>query len=166
MLTATVCIALSGAGLAVSFLTAWRRRFLRATRIAAWSLLPVGLYMTGLLPLGQKIGKAVGTWGADLVLKPTVWAGIGVLAFAAVLLVVTRLAGRRSGGRAEGRSREVSRPGAAPAVAPGASTAALGTRPRAAAPAAAKPAKKAAASGGDGLSDFKEIEEILRRRGI
>lgn len=165
MLTATVCIALSGAGLAVSFLTAWRRRFLRATRIAAWSLLPVGLYMTGLLPLGQKVGKAVGTWASDLVFKPTVWAGVGVLALAVVLFVVTRIAGRRSGVRSGGGSREVTRPGGAPAVAPSASTAALGPGGRTEGTSGAKQGKRKAGAD-DGLSDFKDVEEILRRHGI
>jgi hypothetical protein len=155
MLTAAVCVALTGAGLAVAFLTAWRRRFLKATRVAAWSLLPVGLWMTGLLPLGQKIGRAIGTWGADLVFKPGVWAGVGVLALSAVLFAVARLVGRRAP-----RGRVTGTDGGVPAVAPRASTAALD------APRTRQPARKSEPSGDDGLSDFQEIEEILRRRGI
>ncbi|OEV10652.1 hypothetical protein AN220_31070, partial [Streptomyces nanshensis] len=92
MLTTTVCAALSAAGLAIAFLTAWRRRFAAATRLAAVALVPVGLAMSGLVGLGGKIGKAVGGWAADLVLKPTVWAGFAVLACAVVLWIIGRAA--------------------------------------------------------------------------
>lgn len=166
MLTTTVCAALSAAGLAVAFLTAWRRRFVRATRIAAVSLLPVGLAMAGLIGLGGKIGKAFGTWAADLVLKPTVWAGFGVLACAVLLYVIARFADGRGAGAEAATSRKERRAAARaertdPAAAPGANAPALGT----AAPATRAPAKgKAGASaGGD---DFSDIEAILKKHGI
>ncbi|MGO4753376.1 hypothetical protein AB4212_33010 [Streptomyces sp. 2MCAF27] len=54
MLTDTVCAAASAAGLAVAFVTAYRKRFLAATRIAAYALLPVGLAMTGDTGRGQE----------------------------------------------------------------------------------------------------------------
>src|SRR4051795_2620199 len=91
MLTTTLCAALSAGGLAIAMLTAYRRRFLAATRIAAVSLVPVGLAMAGLVTLGRKVGTATGHWAADLVFKPTVWMGFGVLAVAALLYGVTRL---------------------------------------------------------------------------
>jgi hypothetical protein len=180
MLTSTVCVALSAAGLAIALLTAYRRRFLAATRIAAVALLPVGLYLTGLLTLVGKVGHAVGTWAADLVLKPSVWVGFGVLAASVVLYTAARFAGRRRRGVGRaGRRRET-------AVAPGAQTAGLpagrggaqetkaGTGAKAGKGAKAGPeakragaAKSAGATGADdGLSDFREVEEILRRRGI
>lgn len=161
MLTATVCVALSGAGLAMALLTAWRRRFLHATRIAAWALLPIGLYMTGLATLGRKVGVAVGKWGADLVFKPTVWIGILVLAVSALLFMIVRVAGKRS----PRRRKVTGDDGGVPAVAPQASTGALEPG-RGAQRQPAPSRKKAKASGDDGLSDFSEIEEILRRRGI
>ncbi len=40
MLTSTVCAAVSAAGLGIAALTAYRKRFLAATRIAAFSLVP------------------------------------------------------------------------------------------------------------------------------
>ncbi|WP_326691928.1 MULTISPECIES: hypothetical protein [unclassified Streptomyces] len=165
MLTTTVCAALSAAGLAVAFLTAWRRRFVAATRIAAFSLLPVGLAMSGLAGLGGKIGKAFGTWATDLVLKPTVWAGFGVLACAFLLYVIARVAGgrasaagpgrkeRRAAARAE-RPRATEPAAGAPSLTPGASVART--------PAAQ--AKKPAASGGG--EDFADIEAILKKHGI
>ncbi|MYS25139.1 hypothetical protein GA0115240_17471, partial [Streptomyces sp. DvalAA-14] len=91
MLTTTVCVALSAAGLALALLTGYRRRYLRATRIAALALLPVGLSMAGLVTLGRKIATAVGDWAVDLVFKPTVWTGFAVIACSAALYGITRL---------------------------------------------------------------------------
>ncbi|GAA2437425.1 hypothetical protein [Streptomyces macrosporus] len=148
MLTTTVCAALSAAGLAVAFLTAFRRRYAAATRIAALSLVPIGLAMSGLLGLFGTVGGAVATWASDLVLEPTVWAGFGVLALAVVLYVVGRAAGRRSRGRpARGERR--------PAES-GASRPALGGEDR---------ERRPAAGAGD-TDDFSDIEAILRKHGI
>lgn len=168
MLTTTVCAALSAAGLAVAFLTAWRRRFVAATRVAAFSLLPVGLAMAGLVGLGGKVGKAVGTWAADLVLKPTVWAGFGVLALAVVLYVIARFAGGRAAA-ASGPGRKERKAAAAAdqqrATSAGAGSPALGGG-ASQAPAAPEKAKQKqpAPSGGD--EDFSDIEAILKKHGI
>ncbi|WP_016905452.1 hypothetical protein [Streptomyces xiaopingdaonensis] len=146
MLTTTVCAALSAAGLAVAFLTAWRRRFVVATRIAAVSLLPVGLAMAGLVGLGGKIVRAVGSWAADLVLKPTVWAGFAVLAAAVVLYVVANFASRRSSGAPAARQ-----PAAPEAAAP---------------PQVGSGGKEKGAPSAAGGEDFSDIEEILKKHGI
>ncbi|NGO71929.1 hypothetical protein [Streptomyces boncukensis] len=165
MLTTTVCAALSAAGLAIAFLTAWRRRFVRATRIAALSLLPVGLAMSGLVKLGGKVGKAFGDWAADLVMKPTVWTGFGVLAVAVVLYVIARVAGSRAEEGSGRTERKAARGGdAPPAAAPGAGTPALGRAPEPAQAPAKKPKKSGGA--GAGSEDFSDIEAILKKHGI
>ncbi|MFD3457858.1 hypothetical protein ACFWVC_37480 [Streptomyces sp. NPDC058691] len=153
MLTSTVCVALSAAGLAIAVLTAYRRRFARAVRTAAVALLPVGLWMTGLVTLGGKVVAAVGDWAAGLVFKPSVWAGFGVLALAVVLYAAGRIAGRR-GGASERRGT--------PAAVPGASAPALGAARRP----DAKPKAKEKIKTDPDLAEFGEIEEILKRRGI
>ncbi|MFI1964806.1 hypothetical protein ACH429_11950 [Streptomyces pathocidini] len=154
MLTTTVCVALSAAGLAIAILTAYRRRYLRATRIAAFALIPVGLAMAGLATLGGRIGRAVGDWAADLVFRPTVWAGFAVLALSVVLFTMTRLVGRRTR-----TSREAPAAESRPAVAPTASAPSLGPgRKR------EEPKRKAGKS--DGLEDFEDIEAILKKHGI
>lgn len=169
MLTTTVCAALSAAGLAVAFLTAYRRRFAAATRIAAFALVPIGLAMAGLIGLGGKIVKAAGSWAADLVLDPTVWAGFAVLAVAFVLYVIGRLAGGKHPGRKERRAaaraeepraangnaaRAIGAGGSAPSAAAGAQ----GTKQSAA------QGGKPASGGGD--EDFSDIEAILKKHGI
>lgn len=153
MLTTTVCAALSAAGLAVAFLTAYRRRFAAATRIAALALVPVGLAMSGLLGLFGEVGGAVAAWASDLVLEPTVWAGFGVLAAAVVLFVAGGAAARRTRSRAGGggsrrERRAAERDAAQPAAKP-----ALGGE--------GKPGRTAT-----GEDDFSDIEAILRKHGI
>jgi hypothetical protein len=166
MLTTTVCAALSAAGLAVAFLTAYRRRFATATRIAAFALVPIGLAMAGLIELAVDIGAAVGGWAADLVLRPAVWAGFAVLAVALVLYVVARVAAGRGSGADGGRRtsrrerraaaraerREVPRKASDAASSGGAVASGEGRE------------KEHAAAGRD--DDFSDIEAILKKHGI
>jgi hypothetical protein len=159
LLVETVCSAVSAAGLGIAAITAYRKRFLAATRLAAYSLVPVGLVMTG----------AVG-WISDMVFKPMVWAGFGVLALAWLLFMTTRAVERRTGGTR--KERKAARAAQRDAVAPAASAPSLGAgtgtgvgvgaaaAPAAAQAPAAKP-KKAAAN-----EDFSDIEAILKKHGI
>ncbi|AZM45017.1 hypothetical protein DMB38_03500 [Streptomyces sp. WAC 06738] len=158
MFTTTVCAALSAAGLAIALLTAYRRRFRRATKIAALSLVPVGLAMAGLVKLGGKVGKATGDWATDLVFKPSVWGGFGVLAVAVVLWVAQRFAGERAKRKAGGGA-------AAPAAAPAASQPALGAGRggKSRGSAAATTGRRGSGSGDE---DFSDIEAILKKHGI
>ncbi|WP_329130139.1 hypothetical protein OG552_05970 [Streptomyces sp. NBC_01476] len=154
MLTTTLCVALSVAGLGLAALTAYRRRYLRATRIAALALLPAGLGLAGLVTLGRRIGTAVGDWAVDLVFKPTVWLGFGVIACSVLLYGITRL----FSGRGPAQAGEPAAGSRAPAAVPGASTPAI--------PAGRPAAGKRRGGSDSGLSDFADVEEILKRRGI
>ncbi|MEU0841790.1 hypothetical protein ABZ370_20285 [Streptomyces sp. NPDC005962] len=156
MLTDTICVALSATGLGIAGLTAYRKRFRAAARIAAYALLPVGLAMTGVLD-----------WLTDLVFKPSVWAGFGVLGVSWLLFTVSRAAERRAGGtrkerRAAAAAERAERDGA---VAPGASEPALGPgRGATGGKAADKP--KPATRSSSGTEDFSDIEAILKKHGI
>ncbi|MCZ1010897.1 hypothetical protein [Streptomyces lydicus] len=153
MLTSTVCAAVSAAGLGIAALTAYRKRFLAATRIAAFSLIPIGLVMTGVID-----------WVTNIVFKPTVWAGFGVLALSAVLFMISRGVERRRGGIGSRKERKAAAADRSGAVAPGASVPSLGAAPGAAQPA---PKGKAAQSkGGAPKDDFSDIEAILKKHGI
>ncbi|MDJ0381076.1 hypothetical protein [Streptomyces sp. G-G2] len=153
MLAETICSAVSAAGLGIAALTAYRKRFLAATRIAAYALVPVALVMTGLID-----------WVSGIAFKPTVWAGFGLLGFAWLLFMVTRAVERRRLGRDGEEPAEVAgaeRPGRSrqqPVVAPTASAPSLGAG---AAPQAA-PRRAAAAP----TEDFSDIEAILKKHGI
>ncbi|WP_405498272.1 hypothetical protein [Streptomyces sp. NBC_00096] len=147
MLAETICSAVSAAGLGLAAVTAYRKRFLAATRIAAYSLVPVGLVMTGVVG-----------WLTGIVFKPTVWVGFGVLGLAWLLFMTTRAIERRGLGSGE---EPAERPKAAKgrpareAVAPAASAPAPGT--------GARPGATPAAAPGE---DFSDIEAILKKHGI
>jgi hypothetical protein len=145
MIAETVCSAVSAAGLGIAVVTAYRRRFFAAARIAAYALVPVGLVMTGLVG-----------WLAHTAFSPTAWAGFGVLGAAWLLFAGTRAVERRRAGRAASGAERTE------AVAPGASAPSLsaGSRP-AKGSAAPRPAGSAAPT-----DDFSDIEAILKKHGI
>ncbi|MET9775124.1 hypothetical protein ABZ023_12840 [Streptomyces sp. NPDC006367] len=147
MIAETVCSAVSAAGLGIAAVTAYRRRFLTAARIAAYSLIPVGLVMTGIVQ-----------WLADTAFSPTAWAGFAVLGVAWLLFMTTRAVERRRGGTR--RERRAARAAARPdAVAPSASTPSLGGSET-------RQATRPAASAPRGDDDFSDIEAILKKHGI
>ena len=151
MITETVCSAVSVAGLGIAGVTAYRKRFLAAARIAAYALVPVGLVMTGVVG-----------WVADTAFSPSAWAGFGVLGGAWLLFVTTRaVERRRSGSRKEhGEISAAQRE----AVAPATSVPSLGQgRGKTSRPAAQPAAKPRSDGAGD---DFSDIEAILKKHGI
>ncbi|MEV7286628.1 hypothetical protein AB0O01_18980 [Streptomyces sp. NPDC093252] len=148
MIAETVCSAVAAAGLGIAAITAYRKRFLAATRIAAYALVPLGLVMTGVVQ-----------WAADTAFSPMAWAGFGVLGAAWALFMGTRAVERRRGGTRKER-RAAARAAQTEAVAPAASAPSLGpsTRP------AARP--KTASRPTGGADDFSDIEAILKKHGI
>ncbi|MFE2191861.1 hypothetical protein ACFXAQ_13615, partial [Streptomyces olivaceus] len=101
MIAETVCSAVSAAGLGIAAVTAYRRRFLTAVRVAAYSLVPIGLVMTGVVE-----------WLADTAFSPVAWAGFGVLGLAWLLFMITRTVERRRGGtRKERKEARAAAPG-------------------------------------------------------
>ncbi|MBT2527291.1 hypothetical protein J7E91_18155 [Streptomyces sp. ISL-99] len=155
MLAETICSAASAAGLGIAAITAYRKRFLAATRIAAYSLVPVGLVMAGVVE-----------WVSGIAFKPEVWAGFGLLGLSWLLFMTTRVVERRSGGTR--KERRAARAAQREAVAPRASAPSPGAGLPAAArqqqpqPKGAKPQPKA--TGAD--EDFSDIEAILKKHGI
>ncbi|MFI9615558.1 hypothetical protein ACIHCM_28415 [Streptomyces sp. NPDC052023] len=148
MIAETVCSAVAAAGLGIAAVTAFRRRFLTATRIAAYALVPLGLVMTGVVE-----------WAADTAFSPVAWAGFGVLGGAWLLFAATRAVERRRG--REGRA--VATAGPHDPVAPQASAPSLGPASR---PAPQTRTKPQAAPRADAADDFSDIEAILKKHGI
>ncbi|MFV0137058.1 hypothetical protein ACLGIH_28330 [Streptomyces sp. HMX87] len=149
MIAETVCSAVSAAGLGIAAITAYRRRFLTAARIAAYALIPLGLVMTGVVQ-----------WLADTAFSLTAWAGFGVLGVSWLLFLTTRAVERRRGGtRKERKQARAAAKGEA--VAPAASAPSLGSGSASASRPAARPA---AEQGAD--EDFSDIEAILKKHGI
>jgi len=150
------CVGLTLLGLIGSW-AAWRRRGAAAgVRGVAWSLLPVSLYLTGLLELVWDVVRSAVSWVTHLIFSPTVWAGIALFGVSVVLYVVSGLArGRR------GEPKKVQKP-----ASPAGELTATGPAPASVAPAkAAKPTKGSKAKQQES-SEFDEIEDILKRHGI
>src|SRR4051794_4059123 len=92
-LSFVVCLALS-AGLSMSAYRRSQRGDQRgATRMGAWALVPVGLWLAGIVKLGRKVIDAVGHWAVNLVFNPLVWAGIAMLGVAVLVLITVGLTG-------------------------------------------------------------------------
>ncbi|MGW0791738.1 hypothetical protein ACWD04_26825 [Streptomyces sp. NPDC002911] len=154
MLAETICSAVSAAGLGIAAITAYRKRFLTATRIAAYSLVPVGLVMTGVVE-----------WLSGIAFKPSVWIGFGLLAVAWLLFITTRSVERRSGStRKERKAARAAERGAA--VAPAASSPSLTSGGGTAEPQARERPKKKAQQAAAPGEDFSDIEAILKKHGI
>src|ERR1700735_1326449 len=112
-----LCAGLTGVGLILSWFT-WRRRGLRrGIRAAAWSLLPLALYLTGSILLVGRIGSAVVQFASSFVFSPKTWAGVILLCLSAVIFLtsggIPRARRRRRADK--GDEKEVSqKPGAQP----------------------------------------------------
>jgi len=167
-------------GLVLSYLTYRRRGIRPALMGTAWSLLPIAAYLTGAIEMLWKVGAAIGQFGTGFVFSPMKWAGIGVTGLAVALFLA---AGGRQRRRASREARKAARGGrkaepeaegspASPALTK--ARTATGTQivtternpvpvDRATAPTTAKPSRRAAPAADD---DMKDIEDILRKRGI
>jgi hypothetical protein len=165
-------------GLVLSYF-AYRRRGLRPAMMGvAWSLLPIAAYLTGATEMLWKVGAAIGQFGSGFVFSPMKWAGIGVTGLAIALFFaaggrVRRRASREARRAARGdRKGEAGGSSAPPAL--GKAKTAPGTQilpterqrvpaERATAATSAKGSRKSAPADDD---DLKDIEDILRKRGI
>ena len=166
-------------GLVLSYL-AYKRRGLRPALLGvSISLLPIAAYLTGAIEMLWKVGAAIGQFASGFVFSPEKWAGIGVTGLAIALFLAAggrqrrRLAREaRKAARAQERTAAGGRADRAGLGAPD-ETRSLAIRtpgtgkapvPAERAPATpAKPARHAAPSVDD---DMKDIEDILRNRGI
>ncbi|MFG3104091.1 hypothetical protein ACGFZL_26735 [Streptomyces sp. NPDC048182] len=142
MIAETVCSAVSAAGLGIAAVTAYRRRFLAAVRIAAYALVPVALVMTGVVQ-----------WLADTAFSPTAWAGFGLLGVSWLLFLTTRAVERRRGGTR--KERRAARAEARRETRAGSDAAQPALDP------AARPASAPRRE-----DDFSDIEAILKKHGI
>jgi cytochrome c oxidase assembly factor CtaG len=154
--TGTTCLIVTIVGLILSA-WAWRAKGLRSgLRGAAWSLLPIVMYLTGAIRLVGHLGSAIVTFAGSFVFSPKAWLGVILFFVAALLFLVT-------GGiplLQRGRNRERRRKEKEARRARGndgrpQSAAAPATRSQADAPHATQ-----------STDDMSDVEEILRRRGI
>ena len=174
-----LCAALTALGVVVTYTVGRRRGYRAMLRGLAWSLIPIAAYLTGSIKMFWQIGDAIGNFASGFVFSPVKWAGIAVAGLIAVLFLATTGRERRKAARAKAASRAAEKDGRtaaapAPAQAGLAAAGATAAMPAATLPArlpeparqapAAKGSRKAAAAPVD--EDMKDIEDILRNRGI
>ncbi|GAB2594204.1 hypothetical protein [Kribbella endophytica] len=155
------CAGLTLLGLIGSW-AAWRRRGAAAgVRGVAWSLLPVSLYLTGLLELVWDVVRSAVSWVTHLIFSPTVWAGAALFGVSVVLYVVSGVAKGR-------RSPAAEKPATTKPTAAAGELTSTGPAPASASAPATKPARapKGAKASKQESSEFDEIEDILKRHGI
>ncbi|CAL9379658.1 hypothetical protein SUDANB121_01039 [Nocardiopsis dassonvillei] len=146
-------------GLVISFLV-WRAKGPAAgLRGVAWSLLPLAAGLLGLMNAVWQFMLSILGILLGLIFNPMVWAGVALAGLAVVLYVVSGFMSARGVGT-QGRAKEPRAPKEGQAAPPAAG---------------APPAPKgqvggAAPKGGkkkdDDLSDFGDIEDLLRKHGI
>ena len=173
-----ICAVLTGFGLVASYYYGRRRGNRAMLRGAAWSLIPIAAYLTGSIEMFWKIGDAIGKFATGFVFSPVKWAGIAVAGAAAVLFITTGGRKRRKAARLKAAARaDQKKPsagaGAQQGLAP--TTAIAAASPADAAPtlpvrkpepAKTPSAKRQGKSAAPVDDDMRDIEEILRKRGI
>jgi hypothetical protein len=176
-----LCAALTALGLVITYAVGRKRGTRAMLRGVAWSLIPIALYLTGSIKMFWQIGDAIGNFASAFVFSPVKWAGIGVAGLCVLLFLATTGRERRKAARARAESRAAEKSGrqgagsgATPpglAAAGGAASAATAAIPTARQPEPAKNRAPAAKSSRRGApapldDDMKDIEDILRKRGL
>jgi hypothetical protein len=166
-----ICVALTGMGLVLSWFT-WRRRGVRrGIRAAAWSLLPLALYLTGSILLAGRIGSAVVSFAQSFVFSPKSWSGVVLFVVAALIFLVSGGIPLLSSARKRAKKKELKQAGPAAAAATAGGALAVPAGQDDSAPAATKTMAptRAAGRGKGAAADAgldSDVAEILRRRGI
>jgi hypothetical protein len=153
--TGTTCLIVTIVGLILSAI-AWRKKGIRSgMRGAAWSLLPLVMYLTNSIRLVGRLGSAIVAFAGSFVFSPKAWLGV-ILFFVAVLLFLISGGIPLLGGT---RKRNKARRDRARSQQQLAGSQQLSTP----APPARQQADTPPAASDDDLGD---VQEILRRRGI
>ncbi len=176
-----LCAALTALGLVLTYRFGRNRGTRAMLRGAAWSLIPIAAYLTGSVEMFWKIGDAIGNFATGFVFSPVKWAGVAVAGGAAVLFLTTGGRERRKAARLKAAARAEQKkaeranrdkavtaakaaPGTAIAATTAVDTATLPTRKPE--PARTAPAKRQGKTAPPVDDDMRDIEDILRKRGI
>jgi hypothetical protein len=147
-----LCGGLTAVGLFGSWLVFRRRGARAAMRGVAWSLVPIALYLIGII-------QPIWNFAYGLVFSPKVWTGLVVMGVAVLLFAVTGGLRGRSGRKQRDEKRQDE-----PASGPAQLTRAPAAGPTARTQPAPVPAKRKGAAPVD--DDFGEVADILKKHGI
>lgn len=176
-----VCAGLSALGVVAAFFAFRRRGAAAGLRLFGWAVLPMAIYLTGMVRLLWTVGAALVKWVSGFAFSPYVWAGLALFGVAAICLPVAAAMRRRQSRTSEveaGRSSTGARAAGSNAV--GARSTGTGAGRTGTAKGADKPKAVEQGTGQgkgqrkgqgkdkpeDPLAGFEDIDEILKRRGI
>jgi hypothetical protein len=178
-----LAVGLTVLGLVLSYITYQRRGLRPALLGVAWSLLPIAALMTGAIEMLWKVAVAIGDFATGFVFSPEKWAGIGVTALAIGLFLAAGGRQRRRAAREARKAAQAERADSKDAAAGRTGTPEIAAKKRTADPvgtaltqdfrtpvpaarstraAGSKSAKSAPADD----DDMRDIEDILRKRGL
>jgi hypothetical protein len=157
-------------GIVLSYLAYKRGGWRAGLRGVSWSLLPIAAYLTGSIEMLWKIAAAIGDFGTSFVFSPMKWVGVGVTGLAIALFLASggrlRRRAARKAARGDNKNAAESGPGRAGIAEPDPGTALTHATPTTRTPVPAKPKASRKAGPADDDDDLRDIEEILRKRGI
>src|ERR1051326_6655435 len=113
-----LCGGLTAVGLIGSWFALRRRGPRAAARWLAWALLPIALYLLGILQVLWRFGGAIADFFSGLAFSPKVWSGVVLAGVSVVLFVVT--GGLRGRARRKAKADRDSQAPATKALAPAA----------------------------------------------
>ena len=154
-----LCGGLTAVGLIASWFTLRRRGPRAAARVLAWALLPIALYLVGILQVLWRFGVALGDFFSGLAFSPKVYIGLIIAGISVLLFFVTGGLRSRDRKKHESASAKKQEPEASPGQLMPSPPATARTQPG---PAPAKRKK----SGPAPDEDFDEVADILKRHGI
>jgi len=154
-----LCGGLTAVGLIGSWFTLRRRGPRAAARVLAWALLPIALYLVGILQVLWRFGVAIGDFFSGLAFSPKVYIGLIIAGISVLLFFVTGGLRSRDRKKHESAKKQEKEPDAGPGQLMPSSPATARTQP---APAPVKRKKSGAAPD----EDFDEVADILKRHGI
>jgi hypothetical protein len=150
-----VCVALTAVGLVMSW-RIWRKSgATRGLRAVAWSLIPLGAYLTNSIHLIGRIGSAIVQFASAFVFSPKTWAGVVVLGVAALLFLSSgglplmnwrKSRERRKAAADAGQPKDSGKTSSQPAV--------------------VRAKSKTSVPAGSDDEDMSDVQDILNRRGI
>ena len=151
--------ALTLVGLIISFFV-WRSKGSAAgLRGVSWSLVPLAAGLLGLLGAVSQFVGSIFTILVNLIFNPIVWAGVVLTGLAVVLYIVSGVMRARGVGVKTKGGASTGPEGATAPAEPGRPAAGGGVP-------AGKVGGAPSKGGGDDLSDFSDIEALLKKRGI
>jgi len=152
--TGTTCLIVTIVGLILSAI-AFRKKGVRSgMRGAAWSLLPLVMYLTGSIRLVGRLGSAIVSFAGSFVFSPKAWLGVILFGVAVLLFLISGGIPLLGGTRKRSKARRDRARGQQLAGDQQLSTSVPPARQQADMPPAASD------------DDLGDVQEILRRRGI